>query len=111
MAILIMPPEPDDSSKTPSYILTYEEADRLVTEALDTDLDEPEPFVRLLLILLDNAQEPRLNDAIRLLIKVAYDGSAVYSVDFDEYIEAIREGKNIVEEARARWLARHKPEA
>ena len=106
-----MPPEPDDSGKKPFYILTYEEADRLVTEALDTALDEPEPFVRLLLILLDNAQEPRLNDAIRLLIKAAYNGSIVHSIDFDEYIEAIREGQNIVEEARARWLARQQSDA
>lgn len=106
-----MQPETDNHEKKPYYILTYEEADRLVTKALDTDLDEPEPFVRLLLILLDNAQEPRLNDAIRLLIKVAYDGSIVHSIDFDEYIEAVREGQNIVEESRARWLARHKSEA
>lgn len=106
-----MQEETDDHKQKPCSILMYEEADRLVTEALDTDLDEPEPFVKMLLILLDNAQEPRLSDAIRLLIKVAYDGSIVHSIDFDEYIEAIREGQNIVEEARARWLARHKSEA
>src|SRR6185295_8777096 len=100
-----MQQETDDHKQKPCYILTYEEADRLVTEALDAQLDEPEPFVRMLLILLDNAQEPRLNDAIRLLIKVAYDGSIVHSIDFDEYIEVIREGRNIVEEVRAIWLA------
>jgi hypothetical protein len=105
-----MPPEPDDSSEEPCYIFTREEADRLVTEALDTDLDEPEPFVRMLLILLDSAQENRLKDAIHLLIKVAYDGSIVHSIVLDEYIEAIREGRDIVEEARARWLTRHKSE-
>lgn len=105
-----MPPETDSSSQEPYFIFTREEAELLVTEALDTDTDEPEPFVRLLLILLDHAQEPRLNDAIRLLIKVAYDGSIMHSIDLDEYIEAIREGQNIVAEARSRWIARHKSE-
>jgi hypothetical protein len=111
MTIPIMPPEPDDSSKELCYIFTREEADRLVTEALDTDLDEPEPFVRMLLILLDNARENRLKDAIQLLIKVAYDGSIVHSIAIDEYIEAVREGRNILEEVRARWLDHHKSEA
>ena|SRR5215212_10658163 len=106
-----MASQTDGSDQEPYYIFTREEADRLVTEALDTDLDEPEPFVRMLLILMDNAREPRLNESIRLLIKVAYDNSIVHSIDLDEYIEAIREGKNIVEEARARWLTRHKSEA
>lgn len=106
-----MSPQANNSDQDSYYILTREEADHLVTEALDAQLDEPEPFVKMLLILLDNAQEPRLNDAIRLLIKVAYDGSIVHSIDFDEYIEAIREGRNIVEEVRAIWLARHKSEA
>jgi hypothetical protein len=67
--------------------------------------------VRLLLILLDNEQEPRLKDSIRLLIKIAYDGSIMHSIDLDEYIEAIRTGHKIMEEARSRWLARHKSEA
>ena len=106
-----MPPQADDSDQEPYFIFIREEAERLITEALDTDLDEPEPFVRLLLILLDNAREPRLKEAIYLLIKVAYDGSIVHSIDLDEYIEAVRNRQNIVEEARARWLDRHKSEA
>jgi hypothetical protein len=106
-----VPPQADSPDQEPYYIFTREEAERLVTEALDTDLDEPEPFVRLLLVLLDNTREPRLEESIRLLLKAAYDSSIVRSINFDEYIEAIREGKNIVEESRARWLARHKSEA
>ena|SRR5689334_3963454 len=101
----------DSSDQEPYFIFTREEADRLITEALDTNLDEPEPFVRLLLVLLDNARDPRLEESIRLLIKVAYDGSIVHSINFDEYIEAIRGRQNIMEETRTRWLARHKSEA
>lgn len=70
-------------------------------EALDTSPDEPEPFVRLLLILFDNAQEPRLQDSIHLLIEVAYGGSLVQSRDLNEYLEAIRLGRNPMEEIRA----------
>lgn len=106
-----MPPQADRPNQEPYYIFTREEADRLITEALDTDLDEPEPFVRLLLILLDNVRDSRLEESIRLLIKVAYDGSIVHSINFDEYIEAIRGKQNIVEEVRTRWTARHKSEA
>jgi len=106
-----MASQTDGSDQEPYYIFTREEADRLITEALDTDLDEPEPLVRLLLVLLDNAREPWLEESIRLLIKVAYDGSIVHSINFDEYIEAIRERQNIVKETRTRWLARHKSEA
>jgi hypothetical protein len=93
------------------YVSTREEAARLVTEALDADLSEPEPFVRLLIILYDTAKEARLKDSIYQLIKATYDSSIMHSLDLDEYMEAVREGKNIVEETRARWLARHKSEA
>jgi len=44
----------DDSNQGLYYIFTREEADRLITETLDTSLDEPEPFVRLLLVLHDH---------------------------------------------------------
>jgi len=67
----MMPSQADDTDQEPYYIFTCEEADRLITAALDTSLDEPEPFVRLLLILHDHEQEPRLKDSIYLLMKVA----------------------------------------
>ena len=52
---------PADKTKGGFFdILAREEADQLVTEALDTDSCEPEAFVRLLIILLDHAQEPCL---------------------------------------------------
>jgi hypothetical protein len=67
--------------------------------------------VRLLLILLDQAQEPRLKDALHELIKSAYDHSIVHSIHLDEYIEAVRQQQNVVEETRARWLARQQSDA
>ncbi len=93
------------------FILNREEADQLVTEALAADSCEPEAFVRLLLILLDNTQEPRLEEALHELIKAAYDHSIVHSIHLDEYIEAVRQRQNIVEETRARWLDRQKLES
>ena len=98
-----MPPQADNSEQYPCCIFTEEEAGRLVFEAMDTSPDEPEPFVRLLLILLDNAQEPQLQDSIYLLIKMAYNGSLVHSKDLDSYMEAIRQGHDPMEEIRARW--------
>ena len=106
-----MPSQTDDTDQESYYIFTREEADRLITAALDTSLDEPEPFVRLLLILHDHEQEPRLKDSIYLLMKVAYDGSIVHSVGFQEYLKAIRERRDIVEESRSRWYGDQESEA
>lgn len=47
-----------DSEPELNFILTSEEADRLVSEALNTEPDEPEGLVRLLLILQDHIHEP-----------------------------------------------------
>jgi hypothetical protein len=102
--------ETNDSKQKPYFIFTREEADHLVTEALETDSSEPEAFVRLLIILLDNAQEMRLKEALHELIKSAYDHSIVHSIHLDEYIEAVRQEQNIVEETRTRWLDRQKSE-
>jgi hypothetical protein len=106
-----MPPEVNEVEQSQRFIFTSEEADALITAALDSDPCEPEPFVRLLLILLDQAQEPRLQDALHELIKSAYDHSIVHSIHLDEYIEAVRQQQNVVEETRARWLARQQSDA
>ena len=106
-----MPPQADNSEQDPCYLFTEEEADRLVFEAIDTSPDEPEPFVRLLLILFDNVKDSRLQDSIYLLIKVAYNGSLVHSKDLDSYLEAIRQGHDPMEEIRARWCDCQKSDA
>jgi hypothetical protein len=90
---------------------TYEEADRLVTAALDTDLNEPEPFIKLLLVLYDRAREPDLKDSVYLLMKAAYDNSIVHSINFQEYLEAIRRCQKPLEEAPTRWYGSREPEA
>lgn len=105
-----MPPHTDNSDQEPFFIFNREEANDLVTEALDTSPDEPEPFIKLLLILFDNTQERQMKDAVYLLMEAAYDGSIVHSIDFQEYLEAIRHGQNPVEEARTRWDDSQKPE-
>src|SRR5262245_42773849 len=97
--------------ESPHSVFTSEQVNDLLAEALDTDPCEPEPFVRLLLILLDHAQEPRMQQALHDLIKSAYDQSIVHNIHLDEYIEAVRQDQDIVEETRTRWLNRHKSEA
>jgi hypothetical protein len=106
-----MPQENNGAEQKPYFIFTREDADEFVTAALDSDPSEPGPFVRLLVILLDHAQEPRLKDALHELIKAAYDHSIVHSIYLDEYIEAVRQKKDIVEETRTRWLARQQSDA
>ena len=98
-----MPSQSDNSKSDPIHIFTREEADNLITEALDTSIDEPEPFVKLLLILFDHVKDSRLQDSMYLLIKVAYDGSLVHSRDFGEYLEALRQGHDPMAEIRAQW--------
>ncbi len=97
-----MPPEANPVEGEPEEVFAREEADKLLTEALGTDLDEPEPFVKLLLPLLDCAPPGRLKEAIYVLIEVAFDNSIVRSIRFREYVEAIRRGRNPLEEARRR---------
>lgn len=98
-----MPPQTDNLEPDPCYIFTREEASQLILEVLDTSPDEPEPFVRLLLILFDHARDHRLQDSIYMLIKVAYDSSLVHSRDLDGYLAAIRDGQDPMAEIRAGW--------
>jgi hypothetical protein len=106
-----MQQETDDHKQESNDIFTREEADRLITEALDTSLDEPEPFVRLLLILHDHTSERQLKDSIYRLMEVAYECSIVRSINFDEYLEAIREGQDPLQEARTRRSGVHDSDA
>lgn len=95
-----MPFPTDGPDQEPITIFTDEEAERLVTGALDTSPDEPEPFVKLLLILHDHEKDSRLQDSIRLLMRVAYNCSIVHGIKFEEYLEAIRQGQDPLEEER-----------
>lgn len=99
------------SDQEPNNIVTDEEADRLVTEALDTSLDEPEPFIRLLLLLHDRGKEPRLKDLIFMLMKAAYNCSIAHGKNFEEYLEAIRQGQDPLAESRARCKSDQDSEA
>ncbi|MGH9830084.1 MAG: hypothetical protein ACREDR_43285, partial [Blastocatellia bacterium] len=90
-----------DSDESPKWLLTRDQANDLVTAVLDAVLDEPEPFVRLLLLLFDNTGEPQMQEALHYLMKAAYDNSIVHSFDFQGYLEAIRQGRNPLKEGRA----------
>ena len=87
------------SNQESHFIFTQEEAERLVTEALDTSPDEPEPIVKLLLILHDHEQDARVKDSIYMLMKAAYKGSIADDNNFQEYLEAIRQRQNPVKES------------
>jgi hypothetical protein len=106
-----MSPQTDDSKQEPYYLFTDEEIDRLIIEILEEDLSDPEPLVKLLLMIHDRIQEARLKDSIYLLMKGGYKYSIVHSINFQEYFEAIRQGQNPAEEVRARKYGGDNPEA
>ena len=106
-----MQQETDDHKQEPYYIFTDEDEDKLITEALEADLSDPEPLVKLLLIIHDHIKEARLQDSIHLLMKAAFKYSIVHSIIFQEYLEAIRQGRNPAEEARARRYGGNNSEA
>ena len=82
----------DVNEPEPDFILTSEEADRLVREALNTEPDEPEGLIRLLLTLQDHVRDPFLEQAFHELIKAAYNRSLAHSIHLDQYLEAVRQG-------------------
>jgi len=88
--------------------LTEEEADRMVTEAMDCDPPEPEPFVKMLLHLSDLHEQGlgrELSESLHLLMVAAYNNSVVHSGNFYEYLDAIRKGRSLAKRARG-WIAR-----
>jgi hypothetical protein len=93
------------------HIFTDEEADLLITEALEADLSNPEPLVKLLLRIHDRIKEAELQESVYILMKVAYKWSIVHSINFQEYLEAIRQGQNPAEEARTRKYGGNDSEA
>lgn len=103
--------ETDDDKQEPYYIFADEAADLLITKALEADLSNPEPLVKLLLMIHDRVREARLSDSIYLLMRGAYKYSIVDSINFQEYLEAIRQGRNPAEEARARKYGGNNAEA
>ena len=85
--------------------LTIEAADRMVTEALDCEPDEPEPLVKLLLFLHDLhelGKAPELSDSFHRLMTAAYNNSIVHSGNFYEYLDSIRQSRSLIKRARAR---------
>ena len=93
------------------YIFTDEEADLLITEALEADSSNPEPLVNLLLRIHDHIREAELQESVYTLMKVAYKWSIVHSINLQAYLEAIRQGQNPAEEARAREYGGNDSEA
>ena len=80
----------------------------MVTEAMDCELPEPEPFVKMLLHLSDLHEQGlgrELSESLHLLMVAAYNNSVVHSGNFYEYLDAIRKGRSLAKRARG-WIAR-----
>jgi len=73
--------------------MTEEEADRLVTEALNCDLNDPEPFVKMLLVLHDEEDDLELRESVYRLMIAAYNNSRVHSANFQQYLDAVRQDR------------------
>ena len=95
-------PNTGERPRVPNGIITQEEANDLVTDALDADLSEPEQFVKMLVILYDNSQDGYLQEAVYRLIRAAFNFSLAHSFSLQDYIAIIREGRDPLKEARTR---------
>lgn len=102
-----MTSQTENSEQVLNGIITQEQASDLVSDALDCDLDEPERFVKLLVVLYDNA-DGYLQEAIYRLIRGAYNYSLVHSFSMQDYMAAIRAGRNPLEDARAKEKGKSK---
>jgi hypothetical protein len=69
--------------RVPNEIITQEEANELVAEALNAQFDEPEQLVKLLVILHDNS-EGFIQEAIYRLIRGAFNISLVHSFSLQD---------------------------
>lgn len=95
--------EPENQESQQSHsIFTIEEAATLAKAALEGDYDKPDNLVRMLLPLLDGCKDWRTRDAIYLLIHGAFAHSQPFSAACDEYVAAVRAGRNATEEWRSR---------
>jgi len=92
-----------------SLPLTREQARGLVWEALNTTSDEPEPFVKILLMILDNLHDPSLEESIYHMLWSSFNGSLVHSMEFHDYLDRIRQGRNPLADTKCRLIGRSKP--
>ena len=96
-----MSPQTEERSQVLNGIITQEEANELMGDALDAQYDEPEQLVKLLVILYDNS-EGYIQEAVYRLIRAAYNLSLVHSFSLQDYMAVIREGRDPLAEARMR---------
>jgi|SRR5215213_2354942 len=84
-------------------IITQEEANELLIDALDAQQDEPEQLVKLFVILHDNCNDGFLQEALYRMMRAAFNSSLVHSFSLRDYIASIREGRDPLTEARRKW--------
>jgi hypothetical protein len=93
-------------NKTSQTLLISRKAVLMMENALgEAQIDEPEALVRLLLFLSDTFDHPGLKAAVQTLVRAAFDNSIVGAMAFEEYVEAIRGGRNPLKILRATLLA------
>lgn len=71
-------------------LFSLERSMQLVNEAMKDDRDEPENFIRMLLLLYDHTKDRPLRDALFNLMAAAYDLSAAHTSAFDAYLDHLR---------------------
>ena len=94
-------PNTGERPRIPNGIISQEEANELMIEALDAQQDEPEQLVKMLVILYDSS-DGFLQEAVYRLMRAAYNSSLVHSFSLQDYIAIIREGRDPLKEARTR---------
>lgn len=67
-----------------------ERAREMVDQAMYVERDEPENFIRMLLLLHDHSKDALMSDALMALIVAAYDCSSPHSAALDKYLDSLR---------------------
>ena len=75
---------------------------RLVDAAMFAERDEPDEFIRMLMLLHDNTKEAATQDALFELIKAAFNVSIAHTVSLENYLDDLRAGGRVTEAWRAK---------
>ena len=88
-----MKKEGNEESDGPLDAFPPERSMELVDRAMFDDRDEPDHFIRMLLVLHDRTRDPDTREALFHLIEAAYNCSLVRENALERYLDALRTGR------------------
>ncbi|HST20995.1 MAG TPA: hypothetical protein VLR90_07755 [Blastocatellia bacterium] len=86
--------EPKQAQEDLRDIFTEQRSMELVDRAMNDDRDEPDNFIRMLLLLYDHSNDTATQAAIMNLIRAAYSRSLAHSNTLNTYLDSLRGGES-----------------